>query len=531
MDGTTIDFNSPELLGDVRANTNRMITPYAEEVNVTTYTNRGVFAPNRSGMNTIVNYEPIIDFLNDSGVISEHLSETTFRYYKFDRASGYYKETTLGTLFVWLKGVFRDAGIPVMYSKNSLDTFIANVDCFIRDIDDIVKTEEYLELEVYYTDGEVIPFKNGVYSLRYNRFMPRTSCKLIKNPNNVCFNPKAIQNPIADRYFEICDENPELFEYLFEQIGYAMYADTFIIPTYTVIYGPGGNGKSIIVDNIRRIMDPDAISAVSLENMANDFTVATSAGKKLNLISDSSTGYASDTPGAKVTAVPSFMKESSSGEIWEFNPKHKAPFMAYGPRKFIFASNFMLNLNDTSGGMKRRLRAVHLPREFETNYAVEQEFKAEEAVEWFAMQALRSLKNFIHNKMHGDEDIPGAILTGEYIQCDEGNEVKRSMINKTDVISDFLTNELKVDILAPKEEVAEQLLNIEFQLVGWEDDVGDFWVRLQKYCDNTRRCCKSLINVREELKGKYGLDLVKTSTSKGYEKKINYYDLRRVKEQ
>lgn len=485
-----IDFNSPKLQEDV-ANCDRIITPFAK-TDISNYSD--ILAFNKQGEPYIANYQRVREYLDDRGYIKEIISENPLvkRYYYFDLKTGYYQEISEESMYEKFIQELCSIASDLRITRNTKAEFLANVLPFIRDCNDLQQSESFDLLKDLYTDGEVMPFKNGVYSLRTNRLLPRTSCIFIKNHFKVNFNPASFNSPIGQRYFEITDENEELFEYLFEQIGYAMYCETFFIPTYTVMYGPGSNGKSMFVNAIRSIMGDDLLSGVTLEGMANPFEVAYSEGKRVNLVADASAGYF-DNKFAPVTLVPSFMKQCSSGEKWQFNPKHKSLHWGYGPSKFIFATNVCLNFSDSSDGTVRRTKPVFLPRVFKEDRLLVKQMESQEAMEWFALQALVSFKNFINNAMKGKEDIPFTPLTGMYIHCEQGDDIKREMLAAKDVIADFLITEKELDIL-DVEEVRNNL-----------DGVEDIYLELKEFCMATGRCCPHQRTVTRYFKDKYNL--------------------------
>ena len=496
-----IDFESPKLKEDV-SNCDKIISPFTE-TNISQYSDMIDF--NRQNVPYIANYQRVREYLDDMGYIKEIVSENPLvkRYYQFNLKMGYYEEVSEDAMYErFIQDVCSTLVNNLHITRNTKAEFLANVLPFIRDCHDLRQSDSFVYIKDMYEDGEIMPFKNGVYSLRYNRLLPRTSCLFIKHHFKVNFNPKSFESSISQRYFEITDENEELFEYLFEQIGYAMYCETFFIPTYTVMYGPGSNGKSMFVNSIRSIMGDDMLSGVTLEGMASPFEVAYSEGKRLNLVADASAGYY-DGKFAPVTLVPSFMKQCSSGEKWQFNPKHKSLHWGYGPSKFIFASNVCLNFSDSSDGTVRRMKPVLLPRVFKEDRLLVKQMESQESLEWFALQALVSFKNFINNAMKGKEDVPNTPLTGKYIHCEQGDEIKRDMIAAKDVIADFLISEKELDILDVNE-VRDNL-----------DGTIEIYKELEEFCSESNRGCPSKNSVTRYFKDKYNLINRRSSTSDG----------------
>lgn len=493
MDSGMIDFDSVTLRSDIELQSGRIIC--TEQTSILDY---DVVVENNG--KHYIDYTSLSDYVRASGYVKGTFNEVTsfFTLYKFDRTKGYYRELSEGRFMYDLIILIKSNYPQLRQMPTQFKTHI-NLDIvpFIPTIDEIEKTEEYLTLEILYTDGEVIPFKNGFYSLRYNRFLPRTSCKFIQNPLNVEFNPDALKNDIGERYMQMMDDEIS-FEYLFQQLGYAMYASAFVYPTYTLLYGGGANGKSIIIDAISRIVGVQNISRISLEDMTNQYIVAESENKMLNLVADAGSGYR-DSAFRSISAVPAFMKTASAGEPWTFNPKHKQPHQGIAPSKFIFASNNYLNLGDSSDATNRRMHAVPFNRTFEEDYALILRFRGAEETEWFAMQALISFKNMIHNAMKGDENIPFAPIKGKYIECDVGSDTKIEMMVNNNIVDDYISNVLEIDILN-KEAVRDGL-----------DGMENVYADLKSYCDEIGRKAVSQTRMTQYLKAKFDLKNARTS--------------------
>jgi putative DNA primase/helicase len=311
--------------------------------------------------------------------------------YRFDRDIGYYIQCSTDSL-VWhlmnvLRTYFPDCTVPATF----FSLVENNVLPCLPDIDKLTDSSpEFEAVRAYYVDRELVPFKNGIYSLQDNVLLPRTSFIFVDHPLDVDFDPSALENDIADRFMEMMCNNSDLFELLFEQIGYALYARSFIVPTVTIFYGAGANGKSIVLDLVKRIVGSNNISTLSMYDMTNAFSLASSEGKLLNLSTDSSAG-----PGDTMIATANtaeFMKKATSGEAFSFNPKHSKPRIGYGPRKFMFATNVMLKFGGIDEGLARRIYAVPFNAKFEEDYSMKVKLTSESTKTWFAMQALISLE-------------------------------------------------------------------------------------------------------------------------------------------
>ena len=458
-----------------------------------------------------INYAEITRYMRDdyfvgrSNVIDGRHRGAIQRIYVYSDSQGVYipfdTEDIVSMCIHLIHKQYKDCLIPANF-----DSMIRmNVIPSLPLIEDIVITPEFEKMRTLYTDGEVIAFKNGYYSLRYDMLLPPTPCIFKTSALQVNYNPINMNHPIEKYYREMFDDD-DTYKYFFELVGYTLYASTFFIPTYFVMYGESGsNGKSAAVNAIMRIVGKNNYSQVTLEGMANDHVAASMEDKAMNILSDSSTG-AHESAFKSVSAVPSCMKTSSSGESIEINPKYKQPHIGFLSPKFVFASNVFLNLGDTTGGAQRRLQAVPFNKTFKENRTIAELFKEESAIEWFALEALNGFRRFINNAMHGKEYEPGMKLTGEYSECVCAYQTKTDMMVFSNIIDDYLYNVLELDIM-DKQQVHDSLLNRE----RFETDF-EAYKELKAYADEIGRPCSSQTRFTQYMK-KFGLKYTRVHTS------------------
>ena len=328
-----------------------------------------------------------------------------------------------------------------------------------------------------------------------NKLLPRTSYVFIEHPLHIAFNPEALSSPIRQRYMDMMCGDKSLFELLFEQLGYAMYARTFTVPTCTILYGSGSNGKSIVTRALTEIIGSENISSLSMCDMSNAFALAQTEGKLINLAKDTASGF-----GATEIAtadIREFIKKSTSGEAHTFNPKNGRIHDGYGPRKFVFATNVMLNFGGMDGGVARRMYTIPFNASFKPDAAVEAEFFTKEAKEWFAMQALLSMFCMIHRKMNGKE-FSTPCLDGAYLSSDIAEDLKREQMAANDTVLDWLAEDYDINIL---DKAATRTA-----LVG----VASLYETYCRFCGETKRTAKTRRNFNATLKNVYGLVMKRT---------------------
>lgn len=439
----------------------------------------------------VIDWRALSRYCAEAGYIRKVSKDGEITIYRFDISSGYYQVVAPKILLLeiinGIKEVAPDMAIPVKI-QGMIDV---NVISCLRATTDLASTEERRNLASMYSDGEVIPFKNGIYSIRYNKLLPRTSYVFIEHPLNVDFNPSALDNPIRQRYMDVMCGDEQLFELLFEQLGYAMYARTFIVPTCTIFYGGGSNGKSNVLKVLSKIIGERNISSLTLNDMTNAFTVARSEGKLINITHDASPASANSNLTATSNIVE-FIKKSTSGEPHTFNPKNGAVHEGYGPRKFIFATNALLNFGGMDGGLARRMYTIPFNATFKQDSAIEDSFYEKGAMEWFAMQALISMLCMIRRKM-GDRMYSDAKLDGIYLRCDAADEMKSEQMAAQDTVLDWMSTDLELDI-QDKEAVRDALI-----------DKAELYRTYCRFCSDTGRQSKSMKQFHATLKAMFGI--------------------------
>lgn len=448
-----------------------------------------------------INYTGIINYLGWKGYVIQ-IGKGVIDCYKYNFETGCYdsieKENIYFDISQAVQSIEEHPELPASFVTKMNNIVLPN----LPKVEEIVKTDEFRKMEKFYTDGEVIPFQNGWYSLRYNALLPKTSCIFNQSIIHADFNPKALENTIGEKYREMMTDDCT-YEYLFEQLGYAAYATKKTkVPTITLLYGTGANGKSIVINALERIVGKENISTVGLEEMTNPHTTAQCEGKKLNLVMDAGAGY-NNTTFTQISAVSKFLKMATSYETQIVNPKYKPAHSAVLCAKFVFASNNYLNLGDTSGGMSRRFKAVPFTKRFKEDNDLATRFEGKDETDWFAMRCLLGLMAIHHNAMNGEEFVADTPLRGEYIECQPSKDCITTMLAGMNITYDFLANYLGLDI-SNTDAVRDYLIN---ENPFDEDAYHD----LQSYAVDVGRKKISLATFNKDLE-LFGVKCVRTTT-------------------
>lgn len=444
----------------------------------------------RSNKSVTINWLGVRRYCQDAGYIRKTSSDGDRQYYRYDLDTGYYREVTGRDLTNEIEDGIVALAPDYLFPRMFQGMVEENISPFLREYTKLADTESKKQFAQPYMDGELIPFRNGIYSVRHNKLLPKTSYVFIEHPLNIDFNPKALNDPIRLRYMQMMCGDEELFELLFEQLGYIMYARTFIVPTFTIFYGGGSNGKSNVLKVLSKIVGERNISSLTLNDMANAFAVARSEGKMVNITHDSAAGASSTM--VATSNIMEYIKKSTSGEVHTFNPKNGRIHEGYGPRKFIFATNVMLNFGGMDGGLARRMYTIPFRATFTPDASVEASFFEARAMEWFAMQSLVSLLCMIRRRM-GDRMFEVPELDGRYLVCQASQEMKSEQMAAQDTILDWLSTELELDI--------QDKQMIQDKLVG----VASLFETYSRFCRATGRQPKSMKSFHSSLKTMFSI--------------------------
>ena len=449
-----------------------------------------------------VNTDGLNDMLARKGYFKSRSADGSQLFIRhFSINKGYMIKWSVPTFHTYLKEGF--SSIANLTLPSTFDKFIdVNVIPRLMDVEDIKPPFEISSLVPLYGDGDVIPFSNGLYSIRHNKLLPMSPFVNITNNLAVRFNPKALNNPtIKQRYLDMMCGDEELFEDLFEQIGYILYARQHNNPHFTMLVGESGsNGKSIILDVLTKIIQEENIANLSMYEMSNEFQLATACNKYLCMSHDTTNGLRD-----KFTAtadVKEFIKKSTSCEPFTFNAKYHEPFKGYGPSKFIFASNSFINFGGgADGGLERRMTVIPFNAKFKQDQTISDEFKSQAAVEWFAMQALVSYMCYVHRAYSAGESefAPGTVIKGEFMRSKKAVQAKKEQLTAQSTLLDWITSYHNVDI--------DDVTSIrDIFLTGY--DVYDNYTQ---FCRQSNRSPMTLNKFNKEVKSRYGLERRRTT--------------------
>lgn len=201
-----------------------------------------------------------------------------------------------------------------------------------------------------------ICLKNCLFDLETGETRPHTKAEYFNFMLGVEFNPNG--DPRCDRWLQFLSEtiqDPRTIMALQEFFGYCLVSSTRF-QKCLFMFGPGADGKSIVLDVLTALLGEQNCSAVGLKDLEKEFYRASLFGKRLNVSAEFDSG----------AFTSEWFKKLIDGSLVSACFKHKDFFEFRFDGKIVFASNRFPKVLDNSEGYWRRLLPIQFKRQFLT---------------------------------------------------------------------------------------------------------------------------------------------------------------------
>ena len=273
-------------------------------------------------------------------------------------------------------------------------------------------------------DQRYIVLANGVYAWQDQELLPHSPKYGAITKLPVVFDAEA-ECPNFDRYLSevVPDDTLDL---VWEVIGYlCMFGNPKQIAV--ILQGPGGNGKSTLLNVLQHLLGARNISALSLRQMTEDrFALAGLVGKTANLAGDIDSKYLADS---------SRFKQVVGGDLIEVERKFGQPFQFKPYAVPVFSANEFWKTGDTTHGYWRRWMPIPFPYPVQGTRQLDEADLYAEVAGIFnrAMIGLRTLM------ARGRFDEPGSV-----------RELREKFEAAADVLADWFDEDGSISINDPK---------------------------------------------------------------------------------
>lgn len=204
---------------------------------------------------------------------------------------------------------------------------------------------------------EMIPFTNGYLDSSGLFISSKKYFKEFKQTEVIPYEYDILAMPekwlhFLDDVFQGDDDKAEKIACLQEWFGYCLDR-SLNLHKALVLYGDGGNGKSVILDVLASMVP--YITRLEWHELNEQRNLERLVGSWVNIATEISYKDSTGTTG---------FKKAIAQEVMTANPKYKAPFDFQPYAKFAFATNGLPMVDDISNGVFRRLMVISLNNSF-----------------------------------------------------------------------------------------------------------------------------------------------------------------------
>lgn len=258
---------------------------------------------------------------------------------------------------------------------------------------EVIKYLDILAENKFQTTPKTIAVANGLLDIESKHLTVFDPKIIIKNKIAVNYNPSSYNEDMDKTLNKICCNDKQLRLLIEEMIGYCLFRRNELGKCF-ILTGHGSNGKSTLLDVIKRLLGEDNISSVSLEDLNDRFKTFQLEGKLANIGDDISNKYIDNN---------STFKKLVTGETVNVERKGKDPFDFNNYSKLIFSCNDMPRINDLSDGLKRRIILIPFNARFSKSDAnfdpfIIDKLMKSEALEYLLNLALAGLERILYNR-------------------------------------------------------------------------------------------------------------------------------------
>jgi len=247
------------------------------------------------------------------------------------------------------------------------------------------------------SDANLIAFKNGIYNIVTDEFLPFSPEIIITNKINWNYNPAAYSKLVDDTLNKIACHDKQVRMLLEEAIGYCLYRRNELGKAFILI-GDKSNGKSTFLDMVKTMLGDENIASLDLGELGDRFKTAELFGKLANI---------GDDIGDEFIADASIFKKLVTGDRINVERKGQDPFEFNNYAKLLFSANNIPRIKDKTGAVQRRLTIIPFDAKFSVNDPdyrpyIKYELREQECMEYMILLGIEGLKRVLINQKFTD---------------------------------------------------------------------------------------------------------------------------------
>ena len=244
-------------------------------------------------------------------------------------------------------------------------------------------------------EANLIAFRNGLYNVYDDSFVPFSSEHIITNRIDWDYNPHAYYQMTDEVLNNIACNDSSIRALLEEIIGYCFFRKNELGKSF-ILTGSGSNGKSTYLNMLKRLFGKRNASSLSLKKLGERFKPTMLYRKLANIGDDISDAFVADTED---------FKKIVTGETIEGEYKGKDSFEFDPYCKLIFSANSIPRLGKgrDNSALMRRLVIVPFNANFDVNDKdfkpfIGDDLKNQESMEYLIQVGIQGLKRVLINR-------------------------------------------------------------------------------------------------------------------------------------
>lgn len=349
-------------------------------------------------INDYILYEPLSDREIDVITRDEAFSEEIFfegKTFLHDRF-GNYMLTNSNIMII--------DGQMVIYTKDGM--YSNNPDDFEKVmLDKIPKLKDAQRKEVYrylqlkctatgtYAHPNYLALGDSILDIKTMEEYPYSPKWIMNNRIPYNYNPDAYSEVMDRTLNKVACGQKDVRMLLEEMIGYSLYRGNTMQSAF-ILTGEGSNGKSTILNAIKRLLGKGNYVSLDLRELEERFPPAELYNKLANIGDDIS---------AKYLDGSSVFKKAVTGESFQVEKKYGQPFELESYATQIFCANELPPVSDKTDGFMRRIVIVPFNARFKSTDPdydpfIEEKLSSDEAMEYLLKIALEGLKRVLVRK-------------------------------------------------------------------------------------------------------------------------------------
>lgn len=243
--------------------------------------------------------------------------------------------------------------------------------------------------------ANMIAFRNGLYDVYTDEFVPFTHDHVITNKIEWDYNPQAYWDATDEVLNNIAVNDPDIRSLLEEMIGYCLFRRNELGKAF-ILTGSGSNGKSTFLNMLKTMLGRRNLSVLDLKKLGDRFSTVMLFGKLANIGDDISDEF--------VTDAAEF-KKIVTGETIDAEQKGQPKFDFEPYVKLIFSANNIPRIGKgrDSSAILRRLVIVPFNAKFDDknpNFKpfIGDSLKGQESMEYLIQLGIQGLKRVLINR-------------------------------------------------------------------------------------------------------------------------------------